>query len=348
MRASSEQVSDVWVAGRHLVDGGRPSRLDLDDITARASAWQARMAPGFRAHMSTGNVDSREIERFRRARRALVGSERPAEAAARPEPAAARLRRSARAGSPASACSTSAAAAGCSRKAWRTEARRCSASISAKRRSRRHARTRTSRASRSSIGRSRRRALAAATPAERFDVVTCLELLEHVPDPSALIGACARLARPGGDVFFSTINRNPKAYLLAVVAAEYVLGWLPRGTHDYARFLKPSEIDTWARAHGLALADLTGMHHDPIGQRWSLGAGVDVNYLAHYRADPDSPTVSAIAPLQAVLFDLDGTLIDTAPDMAAALNRLRREHRPRAAPVRDPALLRLARQQRLC
>jgi 2-polyprenyl-6-hydroxyphenyl methylase/3-demethylubiquinone-9 3-methyltransferase len=130
--------------------------------------------------------------------------------------------------------------------------------------------------------------LAAAAPAERFDVVTCLELLEHVPDPSALIGACARLARPDGHVFFSTINRNPKAYLLAVVAGEYVLGWLPRGTHDYARFLKPSEIDTWARAHGLALADLTGMHYDPIGQRWSLGAGVDVNYLAHYRADPDA------------------------------------------------------------
>jgi 2-polyprenyl-6-hydroxyphenyl methylase/3-demethylubiquinone-9 3-methyltransferase len=130
--------------------------------------------------------------------------------------------------------------------------------------------------------------LAAATPVERFDVVTCLELLEHVPDPGVLIGACARLARPGGHVFFSTINRNPKAYLLAVVAAEYVLGWLPRGTHDYARFLKPSEIDTWARAHGLALADLTGMRYDPIGQRWSLGASVDVNYLAHYRADPDS------------------------------------------------------------
>jgi len=123
----------------------------------------------------------------------------------------------------------------------------------------------------------------AEDPTKRFDVVTCLELLEHVPDPAALVGACARLAGPSGHVFFSTINRNPKAYLLAVVAAEYVLGWLPRGTHNYARFIKPSELDAWARPYGLALDALTGMHYDPLSQRWSLGAGVDVNYLAHYR-----------------------------------------------------------------
>jgi 2-polyprenyl-6-hydroxyphenyl methylase/3-demethylubiquinone-9 3-methyltransferase len=124
----------------------------------------------------------------------------------------------------------------------------------------------------------------AATDTGRFDVVTCLELLEHVPDPGALVGACARLVRPGGHVFFSTINRNPKAWLLAVVAAEYVLGMLPRGTHDYARFLKPSEIDAWARAHNLELAALAGMHYDPLARRWSVGGNVDVNYLAHYRA----------------------------------------------------------------
>jgi len=124
----------------------------------------------------------------------------------------------------------------------------------------------------------------AATDAGRFDVVTCLELLEHVPDPAALVGACARLVRPGGNVFFSTINRNPKAWLLAVVAAEYVLGMLPRGTHDYARFLKPSEIDAWARAHRLDLVALAGMHYDPLARCWSVGGNVDVNYLAHYRA----------------------------------------------------------------
>jgi 2-polyprenyl-6-hydroxyphenyl methylase/3-demethylubiquinone-9 3-methyltransferase len=130
----------------------------------------------------------------------------------------------------------------------------------------------------------------AATDARRFDVVTCLELLEHVPDPAALVGACARLVRPGGHVFFSTINRNPKAWLLAVVAAEYVLGMLPRGTHDYARFLRPSEVDAWARANGLELATLSGMHYDPLARRWSIGGNVDVNYLAHYRAGTSDAT----------------------------------------------------------
>jgi 2-polyprenyl-6-hydroxyphenyl methylase / 3-demethylubiquinone-9 3-methyltransferase len=124
----------------------------------------------------------------------------------------------------------------------------------------------------------------AATEARTYDVVTCLELLEHVPDPAALIAACARLARPGGQVIFSTLNRNAKAYLLAVVAAEYVLGLVPRGTHDYARFIKPSELDLWARAHGLTLIELTGMHYDPLALRWKLGTDVAVNYLAHYRA----------------------------------------------------------------
>jgi 2-polyprenyl-6-hydroxyphenyl methylase / 3-demethylubiquinone-9 3-methyltransferase len=124
----------------------------------------------------------------------------------------------------------------------------------------------------------------AAAAGPRYDVVTCLELLEHVPDPAALIGACARLLRPGGQIFFSTLNRNPKAYLLAVVAAEYLLGLVPRGTHDYARFIKPSELDAWARLHDLRLEELTGMRYDPLALRWTLGGNVDVNYLAHYRA----------------------------------------------------------------
>lgn len=125
----------------------------------------------------------------------------------------------------------------------------------------------------------------------RYDVVTCMELLEHVPDPPQLVSACARLAKPEGHVFFSTINRNPKAYALAVVAAEYVLGLLPRGTHDYARFIRPSELDAWARAHGLLLAELAGFHYSPFSTRWRFGGNVDVNYLAHYRAaaEEESP-----------------------------------------------------------
>ena len=124
--------------------------------------------------------------------------------------------------------------------------------------------------------------LAAREPG-RFDVVTCLELLEHVPDPASLVAACASLARPGGDVFFSTINRTARAWLFAVVGAEHVLELLPRGTHDYARFLRPSELDRAARAGGLVLAETTGMRYDPITRRCRLGASPDVNYLAWYR-----------------------------------------------------------------
>ena len=112
-----------------------------------------------------------------------------------------------------------------------------------------------------------------------FDVVTCMELLEHVPDPASMVAACARLVRPGGRVFFSTINRNPKAYLFAVVGAEYVLGLLPKGTHDYQRFIKPSELSRWTRAAGLRTEELVGMTYNPITRRYRLGAGCDVNYL---------------------------------------------------------------------
>lgn len=114
-----------------------------------------------------------------------------------------------------------------------------------------------------------------------FDVVTCLEMLEHVPDPASVVSALGQLVRPGGQVFVSTINRNPKAFLFAVVGAEYILKMLPRGTHEYTKFIKPSELERWLRAAGLGLRELTGMHYNPLTQRYSLGPGVDVNYLAY-------------------------------------------------------------------
>ena len=115
-----------------------------------------------------------------------------------------------------------------------------------------------------------------------YDVVTCLEMLEHVPDPAETIRACSALVKPGGAVFFSTINRNPKAFLFAIVGAEYVLRLLPRGTHEYMKFIRPSELDGWARAAGLRMREMTGMHYNPLLKHYSLGPGVDVNYLAHF------------------------------------------------------------------
>jgi 2-polyprenyl-6-hydroxyphenyl methylase / 3-demethylubiquinone-9 3-methyltransferase len=106
-----------------------------------------------------------------------------------------------------------------------------------------------------------------------------MELLEHVPDPSAMVAACAQLVRPGGQVFFSTINRNPKAYLFAVVGAEYVLGLLPKGTHDYERFIRPSELARWSRAANLRCADTIGMTYNPLSRVYRLGRDCDVNYL---------------------------------------------------------------------
>ncbi len=125
-------------------------------------------------------------------------------------------------------------------------------------------------------------ALAAEEPAS-YDVVTCLEVLEHVPDPALLIDACARLVKPDGNVFFSTINRNPKAFALAIVGAEYVLRLLPKGTHEYDKFIQPAELDDWGRRAGLRLQDLTGMHYAPLTGKFSLGSSVDVNYLAHFK-----------------------------------------------------------------
>ncbi len=112
-----------------------------------------------------------------------------------------------------------------------------------------------------------------------YDVVTCMEMLEHVPDPASTVRACSQLAKPGGHVFFSTLNRNPKSYLLAVIGAEYLLNLLPRGTHDYARFIKPSELAQFCRNADLFVADITGMSYNPISKVYSLGKNTDVNYL---------------------------------------------------------------------
>lgn len=114
-----------------------------------------------------------------------------------------------------------------------------------------------------------------------FDVVTCMEMLEHVPDPSAVIQACARLVKPGGRVFLSTLNRNPKSYLFAVIGAEYVLNMLPKGTHEYAKFIRPSELSAWCRSAGLEVAGMTGMSYNPLSKRYTLGMDVSVNYMVH-------------------------------------------------------------------
>ncbi len=118
-------------------------------------------------------------------------------------------------------------------------------------------------------------------PAE-FDVITCMEMLEHVPDPSSVIKACFTLVKPGGSVYFSTINRNPKAYAFAIVGAEYLMKMLPRGTHDYSKFIKPSELDEWARSAGLKLTDLKGVSYNPFTGLFSQSQDVDVNYMVHY------------------------------------------------------------------
>jgi 2-polyprenyl-6-hydroxyphenyl methylase/3-demethylubiquinone-9 3-methyltransferase len=125
----------------------------------------------------------------------------------------------------------------------------------------------------------------AASHAGAFDVLTCMEMLEHVPDPASAVAACARLLRPGGTAFFSTINRNPKSYLFAVVGAEYVLKLLPKGTHDYARFIRPSELVRGCRDAGLREAALSGMTYNPLTRRYRLGPDCDVNYLLCCRRD---------------------------------------------------------------
>lgn len=117
----------------------------------------------------------------------------------------------------------------------------------------------------------------------RYDVVTCMEMLEHVPDPASIVRACARLVKPGGDVFFSTLNRNPKAWLMAIIGAEYLLRMVPRGTHNIAKFIKPSELLGWLDSTPLQEKHITGLHYHPLRDRFSLGGDVDVNYMLHAR-----------------------------------------------------------------
>ena len=123
-----------------------------------------------------------------------------------------------------------------------------------------------------------------ADPAERYDVVTCMEMLEHVPDPGAMVAALAGLVKSGGSLFVSTINRNARAFATAIVGAEYVLRLLPRGTHEYARFIKPSELATYARAAGFDVVDLAGLDYEPFSGRCRRSTDVGVNYMAHLRA----------------------------------------------------------------
>ncbi len=182
-------------------------------------------------------------------------------------------------------------------------------------------------------------ALAAEQPGG-FDVVTCMEMLEHVPDPSAIVSACATLVTPGGWVFFSTLNRNPKAFLFAIVGAEHVLNLLPKGTHEYARFIKPSELARWCRDAGLERAGIarTGLQPadaalppDRRHQR-ELPDGLPARGMR----PADARSVAALRPA-AVLFDLDGTLVDSAPDLAGTANDMRAERGLAALPY---ALLR--------
>ncbi len=119
----------------------------------------------------------------------------------------------------------------------------------------------------------------AAREAGQYDVVTCMEMLEHVPDPSAIVQACAKLVKPGGHIFFSTLNRNPKSYLFAIIGAEYILGLLPRGTHDYAKFITPAELSGYARTAGLEVQALKGMTYNPLTKIYSLNQDTNVNYL---------------------------------------------------------------------
>lgn len=124
----------------------------------------------------------------------------------------------------------------------------------------------------------------AAAEAGTYDVVTCLEMLEHVPDPASVVQSCALLVRPGGHIFFSTINRNPKSFIFAIIGAEYVLKLLPAGTHQYEKFIRPSELEEWSRYAGLELQASIGMHYNPLSKHYTLGGNLDVNYLMYLQS----------------------------------------------------------------
>jgi len=126
----------------------------------------------------------------------------------------------------------------------------------------------------------------AAAHADSFDVVTCLELLEHVPQPSSVVAACRAMVKPGGDVIFATLNRNPKSFLFAIIGAEYILKLVRKGTHTYRKFVKPAELANWGKACGLRLRDLTGLHYNPFTREYSMGGNTHVNYMMHFRRPP--------------------------------------------------------------
>jgi 2-polyprenyl-6-hydroxyphenyl methylase/3-demethylubiquinone-9 3-methyltransferase len=125
----------------------------------------------------------------------------------------------------------------------------------------------------------------AATHPAGFDVITCLELLEHVPQPSSVVGACKDMVKPGGDIFFATLNRNPKSFLFAIICAEYILKLVRQGTHTYRKFVKPAELEDWGKACGLKFRNLTGLHYNPFTKKYTMGGNTHVNYMMHFRKD---------------------------------------------------------------
>jgi len=127
-------------------------------------------------------------------------------------------------------------------------------------------------------------AIAAELP-ENYDVITCMEMLEHVPDPAAIVKACAKLVKPGGHVFFSTLNRNPKSYLMAILGAEYVLKLLPKNTHDFSKFIKPSELSSWLREAGLSIKEMRGIAYNPFTKQFKLTNDISVNYICYARKE---------------------------------------------------------------
>jgi 2-polyprenyl-6-hydroxyphenyl methylase/3-demethylubiquinone-9 3-methyltransferase len=122
----------------------------------------------------------------------------------------------------------------------------------------------------------------ATTHSDSFDLVTCLELLEHVPQPSSVVAACKAMVKPGGDIIFATLNRNPKSFLFAIIGAEYILKLVRKGTHTYRKFVKPVELASWGKASGLRLRDVTGLHYNPFTKKYSMGGNTHVNYMMHF------------------------------------------------------------------